>query len=315
MLEERWEARMAAQAKKERTGQVVVNHAVGVSRVDDNDIVVLDDGKDVRTHPGQQRRRCRILDILVLLLVVGGVAAVFLFLRDKEDRQVDGSQASAAFDAPSDSPSFSPFPIDPLLEELRSWIAPTREDLVRFLDPSSPQSQALAWLHNDPITSTPGRSTHTVLERYVLAVFYYSTSGPSWKFDYLSDEDVCIWNDGKSVTNSSEPMTGVYCVEGGESVGTLALSENKLRGTIPWELALLTSLEVIDVGLNSLTGSIPTRIIDPTNLLVIVVLWNELTGSIPAGISALTRLQGFWASENGLTGPFAPYIFSLHGCD
>ena len=77
----------------------------------------------------------------------------------------------------------------------------------------------------------------------------------------MSDDDVCTWNNQKAATNSSQSMLGVYCVEGGTSVGTVALSENRLRGTLPWELSLLTSLEVMDLGLNSLSGSIPTQIV------------------------------------------------------
>ena len=116
----------------------------------------------------------------------------------------------------------------------------------------------------------------------------------------MSDEEVCTWNNGKPATNYSESLVavGAYCVEGGESIGTVALVENKLRGPLPWELVLLTSLEVMDFGLNSLTGSIPTQIIDLTNLKVFSVYSNALTGSIPVGISELTRLEAFYASEN-----------------
>jgi hypothetical protein len=247
--------------------------------------------------------------------------AAFLILQDREDKQVDGPEALSPSDAPSTkpsfAPSFNPVQVDPLVDELRSWIAPSREDLLRFLDPTSPQSQALAWLYDDPITSSPGRPTRIVVERYVLAVLYFSTSGSSWDFNYLSDEDVCTWNNGKPATNYSESLVavGVYCVEGGESIGTVALVENQLRGPLPWELALLTSLEVMDFGLNSLTGSIPTQIIDLTNLKVFSVYSNALTGSIPVGISELTRLEAFDASENGLTGhlpeTFSPFTAEI----
>ena len=99
--------------------------------------------------------------------------------------------------APSESPSFSPIPLlDSFVEALRSWIAPTKDELMPLKDPTSTQSQALMWLQSDPITLTPGGLTRTVIQRYVLAVLCFSTSRPSWEIDYLSPNDVCAWNDG-----------------------------------------------------------------------------------------------------------------------
>ena len=305
ILEARWTARMA-QEMEDRTRQEMTQTREEFPVSADGIVVVADEVKDVWTHEGQKNRRKWIMAVLLLFVFVGGMAT-FLLLRDKDGKQVDaGSEALSQSDAPSEhqsnAPSFSPVPVDPLVEELRSWIAPTREDLLRFLDASSPQFQALTWLQDDPITLTPGRSTQTVLERYVLAVLYYSTSGPFWNFEYFSDEDVCTWNNGRPATNDTESMVGVYCVEGGDSIGTLALSENNLNGPLPWELALLTTLEVLDVGKNSLAGSIPTRIMTLTSLEVLNIYVNSLTGSIPAEISKLTRLEIFLASANGLTG-------------
>ena len=311
ILEARWAARIAQRLEESTRQERNQTREISPDRADDI-VVVADEVKDVRTDSGQKKRRKRIMAIMLLLLVVGGVAA-FLMLQNQKDNPVDGPGALSVSDAPSNepsvAPSFSPVPVDPLVEEMRSWIAPNREDLTKFLDPASPQSQALAWLQDDPITLTPGRSTRTVLERYVLAVLYYSTSGPSWRDDYLSDDDVCTWNNGRPATNDTESLAGVYCVDDGESIGTLALSENNLRGSLPWELALLTSLEVLDVGLNSLTGSIPTQIIDLNWLRVLIIQVNSLTGPIPAEISKLTRLEIFLARKNGLTGTL-PTSFS-----
>jgi len=84
------------------------------------------------------------------------------------------------------APSVAPFiqlPLDVLLDELGVHIAPTDVDFVILNNATSPQARALAWLQDDLITRTPGRSTSSVLERYALAVLYYSTSGESsWTF-------------------------------------------------------------------------------------------------------------------------------------
>jgi hypothetical protein len=186
MFEERLAARMAHERMDSR--RLEVNRSRQVSLVSDDDVVVVaDEVKDVSTYSGVTKRNQWILAMILLLVLVGGVA-VYLLLRNintKDSSQKD-ELAEDSVTTPtvpeSEAPSFSPLPLDPLVDELRSWIAPTSEDLLPFRDPSSPQSQALAWLQDDSIAMTPGRSTRTVLERYVLAVLYYSTSGPSWKF-------------------------------------------------------------------------------------------------------------------------------------
>jgi len=116
-----------------------------------------------------------------------------------------------------------------------------------------------------------------VLERYVLAVLYHSTSGPSWKFYQLNHADICTWNDGSGV-NDTDKLYGVFCAELGGSIDTLNLYDNNLYGTLPWELVLLTNLESIDF------------------------TWNGLAGSIPPRISELTRLESFGVQSNSLMG-------------
>ena len=48
-----------------------------------------------------------------------------------------------------------------------------------FVDPSSPQSQSIQWLiEEDALYLCP--EDPTLVQRYVMAVFYFSTEGPSW---------------------------------------------------------------------------------------------------------------------------------------
>jgi hypothetical protein len=328
-FEEMFEERLAARMAHERMGsrRLEVNRSRQVSLVSDDDVVVVaDEVKDASTYTGVTKRRECILAMILLLVVAGGVA-VYLLLRNnnsggssQKDELAEDSVTTPTV-SESEAPSFSPLPLDPLVEEMRSWIAPTSEDLLPFRDPSSPQSQALAWLQDDSIAMTPGRSTRTVLERYVLAVLYYSTSGPSWRFGYLSREDVCTWNeDGITIdspdVNNTAQSKGVFCLGDGESVDFIALMGNKLHGRLPWELVLLTNLESVNFQSNELTGSIPSWIGELTSLESIALSYNQLTGSIPAGISKLTRLSLFWADQNALTGPlpdsFPPLIYHIY---
>lgn len=86
---------------------------------------------------------------------------------------------------------------DPLLEELILLNATFEKGLSQFSGRKSPQSQALAWMKRDPIVMSPGRSTRDLLQRYVLAVLFYSTDGLNWDWSlpfHLSSDDVCSWN-------------------------------------------------------------------------------------------------------------------------
>ena len=216
---------------------------------------------------------------------------------------------AAPVDAPSQTPSFSPVPLETLMEELRSWIAPTEADELPFMDPTSPQSQALVWLQDDPITQAPGRSTRTVLERYALAVLYYSTSGPSWRVDFLSRDDACTWNMGTvDVTGKSPQLLvgvdiyGMYCALDGESIDVLVLMDNNLAGPLPWEFFLLSNLGYVNMNLNSFSGTFPAQISNLTNLEVFVVGDNRFTGTLPTSVGQLSKLSYFHTYNNLLTG-------------
>ena len=69
----------------------------------------------------------------------------------------------------------------------------------------TPQYQAAAWIANeDPMPHILPTSDRRLLQRWLMATFYFATSGDAWTNDYgfLSSEDECLWNDG---------MSGVFC--------------------------------------------------------------------------------------------------------
>jgi hypothetical protein len=83
------------------------------------------------------------------------------------------------------------------LKFLEPAIIRTETDYLTFDEPTSPQSLALEWLLLDQtsIAAYMESSFAIVLQRYVLAVLYYSTNGPEWKIDYpfLEDTQICDW--------------------------------------------------------------------------------------------------------------------------
>lgn len=72
------------------------------------------------------------------------------------------------------------------------------------------------------------------VQRYVLAVFYYSTNGDEWgdyNTGWLSDESECTWS-----TAAFDPIcndAGVFTI--------LAIRSPGLGGTLPTELVTLLS--------------------------------------------------------------------------
>lgn len=205
-------------------------------------------------------------------------------------------------DSPTKLPTRSPVaPRDPLLEELKEWIAPTANDLLPFDEVSSSVARALSWLKNDPITLTAGRSTETVVERYALAVLYYSTVGANWltdDFGFLSDADVCEWNNGLDFF--VENALGIYCVDDGVTVDGIVLNDNNLRGRLPWQLTLLSNLISMDFDGNRIGGPIPRRY---SQLSLLETLWasgNALTGTLPNDLPS--RLDSIDLGDNNLSG-------------
>jgi Leucine-rich repeat (LRR) protein len=252
---------------------------------------------DSTTSCGGFRRRTIWMLVILVMLVIGGVVVGVLYSLGGNDDWVR---------RPSSAPTTL---VDhPLLEELRSLNALSDEDLSLFSDPtSSAQSTALTWLKNDTIVLSPGRSTQDLLQRYVLAVLYYTTSRPKWTWSYLSSNDVCTWNKGR------EHLQGVYCQADGVSIDELILDDNNLQGPLPWELVLLTNLEILSLSKNTITGSIPTRISELTRLRTFDASFNDLTGRLPTIFSSeTTRIllhenglvgtipQGWWTSMPGL---------------
>jgi hypothetical protein len=300
---------------------------------------------------GLQKRTMWIL-LVLLLLGVGGIVGGVVYSFGKDDATAQAQLDTAATSptpAPNPTPATTPTPVTtptpaPMptppqsptpapaqrnpLQELKPWIAPTEQDLLPFDDFSSPQSRALEWLNDDPITMSTGRATSVVLQRYVLAVFYFTTFGSGWndKFDFMSDAEVCMWNSGTDPTSGGR---GVFCSTDNKTIDWVDLKENNLQSlTVPWELFLLTNLKHIDLGSNRVEGTIPTRIDEltkldhfdwsnnqlkgplpttmPSTMTYLYLNSNVLNGTIPSSWGErMPTLQYLYLEHNKLTGPLS----------
>ena len=98
-------------------------------------------------------------------------------------------------------------------------------------DATSAQSRALVWLQNNiNLGSYPD---WRLIQRYVLAVLYFSTNGIEWTINngWLSDREECGWY--------SDSYFGPLCKSG--RITNLFLNENNLTGIVPLDLAMLSN--------------------------------------------------------------------------
>ncbi|WMV15334.1 hypothetical protein MTR67_008719 [Solanum verrucosum] len=82
----------------------------------------------------------------------------------------------------------------------------------------------------------------------------------------------------------------------------LELSINEFSGTVPRELANLTSLTGLYLGEQHLGGEIPEELGNLKNLQVLSLYHSEFTGSVPASIFNMSALQNLALEANSLSG-------------
>mmetsp|Transcript_17063 Transcript_17063/g.24186 ORF Transcript_17063/g.24186 Transcript_17063/m.24186 type:complete len:593 (-) Transcript_17063:238-2016(-) len=189
---------------------------------------------------------------------------------------------------------------------------------------SSPRQDALQWVLENPPTST--YNERRLVQRWVLATFFYSMSGDSWKNSsgWFSDNE-CLWA-GLSCDDTENP-NGITSIsmEGNlldgtlppeiswfnESLLSLQLKNNNIKGTIPTEIGQLTKLRGLNLRLNSITGPIPTETGLLENLDSLRIDQNTLTGEIPSELGLLQNVVLINIRTNRLCGTMPQDICDL----
>eukprot|EP00978_Attheya_sp_CCMP212_P020603 scaffold59150_cov40-Attheya_sp.AAC.1 len=205
----------------------------------------------------------------------------------------------------------------------------------------SPQNLALQWIvENDGLQISPDDPTLT--QRYVMAVFYYSTNGDDWincNDENSANPSPCIAIDGTNsinnqdfspcYPNATEPWLssasecewcGNSCNNNGRfpyrnvSNGTITdigLENVNQSGTLPIELNALTDLGMLLLEKGSIGGSIPSEIGSIENLIVLDLDFQRLSGSIPEEIFNLSLLLQLDLNNNLFTGTLSSSIMNL----
>lgn len=177
-------------------------------------------------------------------------------------------------------------------------------------DTTSPQGKALYWLSSR--ANFPQQSPATLLQRYALAVFYYSTFKQDHDFMDIEPMDWTSSNDWISDINECQ-WEGIIC-NGASAVTGILLNSYDISGTLPRELAMLSSVTELDLTSNYIymegtaldvfkSMHVLTKLRMEDNFIVCV------TG-LPSQFSSLTSLEVMQLSYNLLQGEISGSILS-----
>jgi hypothetical protein len=160
----------------------------------------------------------------------------------------------------------------------------------------TPQNQGVRWLGSSAVYDT--LTDQERIQRYSLAVFYYSTNGDRWTNadGWLSDENECSW--------FTRALGGEACDGNGLFIGLL-LGFNRLGGELPPEIGLLTALQAISIGGgfgSSVDGTLPSYLGLLTQMQFFNVRDNDFFGTIPPELGAWTDLDSLNLSRNRFSG-------------
>jgi len=261
---------------------------------------------------------------VVICVVVGAVLGSEM--EDDRGREPDVSER-----VESSPPTFSPLPLSDeyslLIRLLEPFLQSTGSNAQRIK--GTPQHLALDWLNAtswgtvdhfdlsewmDVAVEEKGGSVlppeeeERLIQRYTLAVLYYSTVGElndagkpviGWMDDanFVTDSHECEWS------SSDTPGLGVTC-DDDQRVSVIDLNNNSLSGVLPpRELHGLTYLTKLDLSHNlNIKGPLPKTLGRLSNLQLLLLGHNSLTGTIPAEYGSLVKLKEFSLVGNGLSG-------------
>ncbi|KAL3927524.1 MAG: hypothetical protein SGBAC_013052 [Bacillariaceae sp.] len=281
----------------------------------------LENVVDVEAEDRLKRRRQRRNFCLYTLLagaVLGGVVAAVV---------TTSNQKQLTF-APTISPSMSPT-VAPTTRESAVVEAVVSEfgDLPE--DEDAPQQKAIQWLtKEDTTTEFPIESEeaeHAFLERYVAAVFAYTTQYSSWiNNDNWLNPDVSICDEWFGLSCNDDGRIGVLDLavqnldgpipsEIGylDNLDFVFLFRNKLRGTIPSEVGNLGDVDFMYLNENLLTGQVPDELSGLLDADELFLFGNQLTGTIPADFGGLVDLVNLYMHDNMLSGEIPSSLSQL----
>jgi len=181
----------------------------------------------------------------------------------------------------------------------------------------------------------------SLIQRYTLAVFYFSTDGDNWNLcnapedfsdplsiaaanaactlttvnattifpndirgtsAWLTPESECTWG-GISCYATGTPNAG--------KVNVIEFENNDLSGVLPSEMEQLDKMRFFALERGSISGPIPSSYGNLNSLLLLDFDFNQLTGTISSSLWSLTQLRQLDLNDNELTGTLSGDIGNL----
>mmetsp|Transcript_13989 Transcript_13989/g.39827 ORF Transcript_13989/g.39827 Transcript_13989/m.39827 type:complete len:421 (-) Transcript_13989:286-1548(-) len=194
---------------------------------------------------------------------------------------------------------------------------------------TSCQTQARDWVRfNDNIASL---SEERIRTRYALAVFFCETDGPNWStnknwLDGALHE--CDWYtklDQRIDPCNRDEQLRVLRLDGNQLRGTIppeisllttlfefTVSDNFLQSTIPTEMAALSDLDTLGLSLNLFDdGPLPEFIIsDFEDMVYLDFAYNSWTGTLPSTYAS-NDIEIFYGEYNDLSGTIPPTLLQM----
>jgi len=129
----------------------------------------------------------------------------------------------------------------------------------------SPQNLAMNWMI-DHDKSNLGEDNYYLVQRYVMAVMYFSLCEETWAFH--------TW---LSPTKNECLFQGVTC-DANKMITKLTFNKTGIVGTLPPEISNLSEVTFIDFSKNKISGGIPTKWRSLSNLAILNLGGNEIVG-------------------------------------
>jgi Leucine-rich repeat (LRR) protein len=255
------------------------------------------------TLPASNRKRLVVLlsfviaIIIIASAVIGGVCA-------SDMCSSDGGTLKKSFDDGNNNSAPSPeiFNRETSLYEYINNVTLTETTFTPYQNDSIPEKQALNWIIElDPLQLTVQVDSFRIRQRYALLTFwFYSAYNEAWinSTGWLTFDDECTW-------------FGISCTEieyGSDrgfqnTVTSIKLPYNGIKGIIPADLGILSQLEVFCLNGNKISGTIPESIGHWTDLERLELQFNGVMyGQLPNTIGNLHRLLYADFSSNEFTG-------------
>ena len=191
-------------------------------------------------------------------------------------------------------------------------------DVTALQNPISPQARARDFiLYTDPLLLCS--NSPNILQRYSMAVFYYSTGGPAWTYCSADSSKVCTETQGKRYLGNSHECEwyGSTCDEN-DVITEIRFEQNNLQGILPEEIGELAELRTLALEKGQISGLLPSSIQKLWLLEELDLDYNDFRGplpQLPSGLKALDMNDNpnLTGSLDSLTSLTHLAFIALHG--